>query len=82
MPGLDFPGLGGGVSEVLIPGVIFLYVAGWIGWSSREYISEISGTRTYMEACDAEIIIDVPLALSKMAGGYSWPLALWTELLS
>ncbi|AFZ47643.1 photosystem I reaction center protein PsaF subunit III [Cyanobacterium stanieri PCC 7202] len=65
--------------DFVIPGVLFLYVAGWIGWVGRAYLIAIRGEKdTEMK----EIIIDVPLALNKMLLGFSWPLQALAELKS
>ena len=62
--------------EFLIPGILFLYITGWIGWVGRKYLRTISETKNPSEK---EIIIDVPLALKIMLSGYSWPIAAWAE---
>merc|ERR1712187_169423 len=46
--------------NVVIPGLMFLYTAGWIGWAGRSYL-----IRTQDEM--KELNIDVPLALTCMA---------------
>merc|ERR1712118_81201 len=53
--------------EVLIPTFMFLYFAGWIGFSGRLYLE---ATRDQSK----EIIIDVPLAMSLVIKGLSWPI--------
>jgi photosystem I subunit III len=65
--------------EFLIPSVLFLYIAGWIGWVGRDYIR---AARKAGDATTKEIIIDVPSALKSMIGGFAWPLAAVKELLS
>merc|ERR1712187_1083532 len=50
----------------VIPGMMFLYTAGWIGWAGREYLQR---TRSYWK----EMLIDVPLALRCMASGFVGP---------
>ena len=58
--------------DFLIPSVLFLYIAGWIGWAGRSYLIEIQkGKDPELK----EIIIDVPLAISKMLAAAAWPLA-------
>ena len=66
-------------SEFLIPGILFLYITGWIGWVGRKYIRTVSQSSNPTEK---EIIIDVPLALSIMTSGFLWPFAAWQEFLS
>ena len=57
------------------PAAIFIYTAGWIGWAGRSYL-----IRTNDEA--KELNIDVPLALTCMASGFSWPVAAWQEIVN
>ena len=45
--------------DLLIPGVMFIYIAGIIGWSGREYIRAVRGKKN---AAEYEIIIDTDLA--------------------
>lgn len=65
--------------DFLIPSVLFLYIAGWIGWVGRAYLIAIS-TDKNPEA--KEVVIDVPLAISKMLTGFMWPLAAFGEFAS
>lgn len=65
--------------EFMIPGLMFLYIAGWIGWVGRAYLIDIKKEKdTEMK----EIMIDVPRALKFMLSGFIWPLAAIKELLS
>ena len=57
--------------DFLIPSILFLYIAGWIGWVGRSYLQAIKKDKSPEEK---EIIIDVPLAVSKMLTGPMWPL--------
>jgi photosystem I subunit 3 len=66
-------------NEFLIPSLLFLYIAGWIGWVGRSYLISIK-KEANPEA--KEIIIDVPRALAFMLSGFTWPLAAVKELLS
>lgn len=66
-------------AEFTIPGIMFLYVAGWIGWVGRKYLRTMS---TESNPSEKEIIIDVPVALTIMASGFSWPLSAWQEFTS
>merc|ERR1712187_162856 len=61
--------------SIVIPALMFLYTAGWIGWSGREYLMR---TRDKMK----EINIDVPLALTCMASGFAWPVASWQDIVN
>jgi photosystem I subunit 3 len=65
--------------EFMIPGVGFLYTAGWIGWAGRKYLNTVASTSNPTEK---EIIIDVPLALKIMLSGYLWPVASWQEFVA
>jgi photosystem I subunit 3 len=65
--------------EFIIPGLIFLYIAGWIGWVGRAYLISV---RKESNPEMREIIIDVPRALGLMLSGFTWPLAAIKELLS
>jgi photosystem I subunit III len=62
--------------EFIIPGVMFLYIAGWIGWVGRAYIQAIKKSSTPE---DQEIIINLPLAIGCMLTGFAWPLAAFGE---
>jgi photosystem I subunit 3 len=66
-------------AEFVLPGLIFLYTTGWIGWAGRSYLAEVS---TDANPQNKEIIIDVPLALKIMVSGYMWPVLSWKEYLS
>jgi len=66
-------------TEFVLPGIIFLYTTGWIGWSGRKYLQTVALTKNPTEK---EIIIDVPLALNIMFSGYLWPLLAWGEFAS
>jgi photosystem I subunit 3 len=65
--------------EFIIPGLMFIYISGWIGWVGRKYIQVVSTTSN---ATEKEIIIDVPLALKIMSTGFIWPLSAWQEYVS
>jgi photosystem I subunit 3 len=65
--------------DFIIPGVLFLYIAGWIGWVGRAYLIAVRDDKSPEEK---EVIIDVPLAVSKMLTGFIWPLAALKEALS
>ena len=65
--------------EFIIPGLMFLYTTGWIGWSGRKYIQTVATSKNPTEK---EIIIDVPVALNIMFSGYLWPMMAWGEFIS
>lgn len=60
------------LGEFVYPGIVFLYIAGWIGWVGRDYIIAIKKEK---KPTEKEIIIDVPLAVSLLWKGFVWPLA-------
>jgi photosystem I subunit 3 len=64
-------------NEFVIPGILFLYITGWIGWVGRKYVRYASTTNDPFEN---EIIINVPLAISMMNSGFLWPVEAWKEL--
>ena len=75
--GWIFPPLHAG--EFVVPGILFLYIAGYIGWAGRSYLQFAKKTDKPNES---EIIIDVPVALGMMASGFLWPLSAWNELVT
>ena len=66
--------------EFVIPGMMFLYIAGWIGFVGRKYLNKIK--QTEKNPSEREIIIDVPLALGIMSSGFMWPVSAWEEYTS
>jgi photosystem I subunit 3 len=66
-------------NEFIIPGILFLYITGWIGWVGRKYIRYASTTSN---AFENEIIINVPVALAIMNSGFLWPVDAWKEFAS
>ncbi|KAL3713909.1 hypothetical protein ACJRO7_006275 [Eucalyptus globulus] len=65
--------------EFITPGILFLYIAGWIGWVGRSYLIAI---RDEKKPTQKEIIIDVPLASRLVFRGFSWPIAAYRELVN
>lgn len=65
------------VGEFIIPSILFLYIAGWIGWVGRSYLIAVRDDKNPEMK---EIIIDVPLAIKIMLSGFAWPLAALQEL--
>jgi photosystem I subunit 3 len=78
LPHLVADGRWSHAAEFMIPGIMFLYISGWIGWVGRKYIRTVRQTANPTEK---EIIIDVPLAISIMASGFLWPLSATQEFL-
>jgi len=66
-------------NEFVIPGILFLYITGWIGWVGRKYLRYASTTENSFEN---EIIINVPVALTIMNSGFLWPVEAWKEFTS
>jgi photosystem I subunit 3 len=67
------------LGEFVIPSILFLYIAGWIGWVGRAYLIAV---RDEKNSEDKEIVIDVPLALKCSLTGFAWPLAAAKDILS
>eukprot|EP00244_Chara_vulgaris_P012765 TRINITY_DN68_c0_g1_i3.p1 TRINITY_DN68_c0_g1~~TRINITY_DN68_c0_g1_i3.p1 ORF type:complete len:252 (-),score=57.09 TRINITY_DN68_c0_g1_i3:247-1002(-) len=65
------------LGEFVKPGIVFLYIAGWIGWVGREYLIAV---RKDSKPTQKEIIIDVPLATKILLRGFTWPVAAVSEL--
>ena len=66
-------------NEFVVPGILFLYITGWIGWVGRKYLRYASTTENSFEN---EIIINVPIALAIMNSGFLWPVEAWKEFTS
>ncbi|MDB9310803.1 Photosystem I reaction center subunit III [Aphanizomenon sp. CS-733/32] len=65
--------------DFLIPSILFLYIAGWIGWVGRAYLQAI---QKESNAEQKEIQIDLGIALPIITSGFAWPAAAIKELLS
>ena len=65
--------------DFLIPSILFLYIAGWIGWVGRAYLQAI---KKGSDAEQKEIQIDLGIALPIITSGFAWPAAAIKELLS
>lgn len=79
LPHLVTDGRWSHAGEFIFPGLLFLYITGWIGWVGRGYLQAIGETK---KPAEKEIIIDVPLALKFSTSGFTWPLAAWQEFTS
>ena len=79
LPHLIVDGRFSHAGDFLIPSIMFLYIAGWIGWAGRSYLQT---TQAGSDAETKEIIIDVPLALKCSLAGASWPIAAFAEATS
>ena len=67
------------LGEFVIPGILFLYIAGWIGWAGRSYLIE---SRSVKKPEEMEIIIDTGLAIKSSLAGAAWPLAAFKDMVS
>lgn len=65
--------------EFLIPSVLFLLIAGWIGWAGRSYVIAV---RSDKSPENKEVIIDVPLAIKCSLSAAAWPLLAFKEITS
>jgi len=72
LPHLIADGRWNHAGEFMFPGLLFIYITGWIGWVGRGYLRSVSSTN---KPTEKEIIIDVPLALKFSLSGFIWPLA-------
>ena len=64
--------------DFLIPSLLFLYMAGWIGWAGRSYMMAIRGKGSQMK----EIQIDTSLAISCALSAAKWPVDATAQMLS
>ncbi|MEB3337750.1 MAG: Photosystem I reaction center subunit III [Leptolyngbyaceae bacterium] len=67
------------IGEMQIPALLFLYLAGWLGWAGRTYLRAARKTE---QPEMKEIQIDLPLAIQSFASALLWPLAALQETLS
>lgn len=72
LPHLITDGRWNHAGEFIFPGLLFIYITGWIGWVGRGYLQAIALTN---KPTEKEIIIDVPLAFKFSLSGFIWPLA-------
>ena len=79
LPHLIADGRWNHAGEFIFPGIVFIYITGWIGWVGRAYLQNIS---TSKKPTEKEIIIDVPLALKFSLSGFTWPIAAIQEFTS
>nr|YP_009295549.1 photosystem I subunit III [Mastocarpus papillatus]AOL58033.1 photosystem I subunit III [Mastocarpus papillatus] len=79
LPHLITDGRWNHAGEFIFPGLLFVYITGWIGWVGRGYLQAASKTN---KPAEKEIIIDVPLAIRFCVSGFTWPLAAIQEFTS
>lgn len=63
--------------DVAIPFGIFFYFAGFVGWSGRAYLIS---SKAQAKPEEAEIFINLPLAIRAFSQGLLWPLLAFKEL--
>nr|YP_009399825.1 photosystem I reaction center subunit III [Tolypiocladia glomerulata]ARW69644.1 photosystem I reaction center subunit III [Tolypiocladia glomerulata] len=76
LPHLISDGRWSHAGDFMLPGLLFIYITGWIGWVGRGYLQAVSKSNKPVEK---EIIIDVPLALKFSLSGFTWPLSALQE---
>ncbi|MEO0374655.1 MAG: Photosystem I reaction center subunit III [Cyanobacteria bacterium P01_A01_bin.17] len=64
------------VGDFTIPGLMFLYIAGWIGNAGRAYLI---ANKKEKNPGEGEININVSLAVGCMMGAAAWPLTAFRE---
>jgi len=79
LPHLIVDGRWSHAGDFVLPGLMFLYITGCIGWAGREYLK---GTRGTKEQYMKEIQIDVSLAFKSLLASATWPIAAFGELTS
>nr|YP_009392164.1 photosystem I reaction center subunit III [Osmundaria fimbriata]ARW60726.1 photosystem I reaction center subunit III [Osmundaria fimbriata] len=79
LPHLITDGRWNHAGEFMLPGLLFIYITGWIGWVGRGYLQAIS---KFSKPTEKEIIIDLPLAIKFSLSGFTWPLAALQEFTS
>jgi photosystem I subunit 3 len=79
LPHLIADGRSSHAGEFIVPGILFLYIAGYIGWAGRSYLQF---TKKTDKPSENEIIINVPVAIGMMSTSFLWPIAAWKELVS
>ena len=79
LPRLIVDGRWSHAGDFILPGIMFLYIAGCIGWAGREYLKAIRGAK---DAVTKEIQIDVSLAIRALGSSAVWPVAALGELVS
>nr|YP_009391962.1 photosystem I reaction center subunit III [Periphykon beckeri]ARW60310.1 photosystem I reaction center subunit III [Periphykon beckeri] len=79
LPHLIVDGRWNHAGDFMLPGLLFIYITGWIGWVGRGYLQATSLSN---KPSEKEIIIDVPLAMKFSLSGFTWPLAAVQEFTS
>nr|ARW60512.1 photosystem I reaction center subunit III [Polysiphonia sp.] len=79
LPHLIADGRWNHAGDFMLPGLLFIYITGWIGWVGRGYLQAVGSSS---KPAEKEIIIDVPLAMRFSLSGFTWPLAALQEFTS
>lgn len=79
LPHLIADGRWNHAGEFMLPGLLFIYITGWIGWVGRGYLQAVS---TMKKPIEKEIVIDIPLAIKFSLSGFIWPFAALQEFTS
>jgi photosystem I subunit 3 len=79
LPHLIVDGRWSHAGDFLIPGLLFLYIAGTIGWAGRGYLIAV---RSGKDATMKEIQLDLPLAFKTTLAAAVWPLAAFNEFVT
>nr|YP_010618605.1 photosystem I reaction center subunit III [Rhodomelopsis africana]WAX02618.1 photosystem I reaction center subunit III [Rhodomelopsis africana] len=79
LPHLIADGRWNHAGDFMLPGLLFIYITGWIGWVGRGYLQAVSLSN---KPSEKEIIIDLPLAMKFSLSGFTWPLAALQEFTS
>ncbi|BEV35886.1 Photosystem I reaction center subunit III [Synechococcus sp. M16CYN] len=78
LPHLIVDGRWSHAGDFVYPGIMFLYIAGCIGWAGREYLKATRGKN----AATNEIQIDLGIAFRSLMAAALWPLAAFGEFTS
>nr|YP_009391347.1 photosystem I reaction center subunit III [Platysiphonia delicata]ARW59491.1 photosystem I reaction center subunit III [Platysiphonia delicata] len=76
LPHLITDGRWSHAGEFMLPGLLFIYITGWIGWVGRSYLQTVAVSDKPIEK---EIIIDIPLAFKFSLSGFIWPFSALQE---
>jgi photosystem I subunit 3 len=79
LPRLIVDGRWDHAGDFTIPGLMFLYIAGWIGWAGRTYIRAVGKEK---DALMKEVVLDLPLVVKCSLAGATWPLAAFQQFSS
>ena len=72
LPHLIVDGRWNHAGDFVLPGLMFLYITGCIGWAGRDYLKAIRGRK---DQNMLEIQLDMTLALKSVVRAATWPVA-------